>query len=90
MTCIVAIVAFASHKDRNILKHYVVPGLGTLMNVGMLVGVVYLAIVAGGATSTDAYIALGIVGVWILAGAAWIALNPAKRGESLVAVKAAA
>jgi len=90
MTCIVAIVAFASHKDRNLFKHYVVPGLGFLMNVGMLVGVVYLAVVAGGATSTDAFIALGMVGVWLVAGAVWIALNPSKRGESLLTLQEAA
>jgi hypothetical protein len=60
------------------------------MNVGMLVGVVYLAVVAGGATSSDAFIALGMVGVWLVAGAAWIALNPSKRGESLLTLQEAA
>ena len=83
MTCLVAIVAFASHKDRNILKHYIVPGAGFLMNLAELAGVVYLAIVAGGATSVDAYIAMAIVGVWIVAGVAWVSLNPAMRGSGI-------
>jgi amino acid transporter len=79
MTCIIAIVAFASRHDRHTLKHYIVPGLGALMNLGELFGVVYLAITAGGATSKDAYKSLAIVGVWIVIGVVWVALNPNKR-----------
>ncbi|HEY5473857.1 MAG TPA: APC family permease, partial [Candidatus Limnocylindrales bacterium] len=84
MSCLVTIVAFSSRQDRSLLKHYVIPGAGFLMNLAELAGVVYLAIVAGGTTSMDAYIALGIVGAWILIGAAWVALNPAMRGQKLL------
>ena len=84
-TCLIAIVAFASHADRNIFKHYAVPGLGLIMNLAELGGIVYLAIVAGGATGTDAWIAIGMVAVWIVIGALWIALNPATKGQKLVA-----
>jgi basic amino acid/polyamine antiporter, APA family len=83
LTCLIAIVAFASHKDRNILKHFVIPGIGGLMNAAELVGIVYLAFIAGGTTAGDAFIALGMVGVWIIAGVAWVALNPATRGQKL-------
>jgi len=76
MTCIVAIVAFAHRHDKHIGKHYVVPGLGALMNVAELIGVVYLAITAGGATTKDAYKALGIVGLWMVLGVLWVAFNP--------------
>jgi amino acid transporter len=79
MSCIITIVAFASRHDRHLLKHYFVPGLGALMNVGELFGVVYLAVTAGGTTSKDAYKSIGIVVVWIAIGAVWIALNPNKR-----------
>ncbi len=78
ITCIVCLVAFASRHDRHILKHYAVPGLGALMNVGELLGVVYLAVKAGGDSSKNAYIALAVVGVWILLGLAWAAVNPGK------------
>ena len=59
MTCLIAIVAFASRHDKHLFKHYIVPGIGALMNLAELFGVVYLAIKAGGATSKDAYKALG-------------------------------
>jgi hypothetical protein len=55
------------------------------MNLAALFGIVYLAITAGGATTKDAYIALGIVGVWILIGMVWVALNPATKGQKLLA-----
>jgi len=76
MTCIVAVVAFAERHDKHIVKHIMVPILGALMNLAELVGVVYLAITSGGATSKDAYKALAVVGVWIVAGVLWVAFNP--------------
>lgn len=79
MSCIICLVAFASRHDRNVLKHYVIPGVGALMNIGELLGVVYLAVKAGGDSSKNAYIALGMVGVWIVAGFVWVALNPNKH-----------
>ena len=85
MTCIVTIVAFASHQDKNVFKHYLVPGIALIMNVAELVGIVYLAITAGGATSLDAYIAIGGVAVWCIIGLAWVIFNPATKGQKLIA-----
>jgi uncharacterized membrane protein YphA (DoxX/SURF4 family) len=79
MTCIVAVVAFAERHDKHVLKHMVVPGLGALMNLAELFGVVYLAITAGGASSKDAYKALGLVVLWIVIGVIWVAVNPNKQ-----------
>jgi amino acid transporter len=79
MTCVIAIVAFASRHDRHPLKHFAIPGLGALMNLAELFGVVFLAINAGGQSSKDAYKALGIVGVWIVIGVVWVAVNPNKH-----------
>jgi amino acid transporter len=84
LTCIVAIVAFSHRRDKHWVKHYTIPGLGALMNVAELFGVVYLAIKAGGESTTDAYKALAIVGVWIVIGVVWVALNPKKRGTKLI------
>jgi amino acid transporter len=84
MTCVVTIVAFAHRHDRHWFKHYAVPGLGALMNLAELFGVVYLAVEAGGNTATDAYKALAIVGAWIVAGLAWVALNPRMRGSKVL------
>lgn len=84
MSCIICFVAFASRHDRNILKHYVAPGIGALMNIGELLGVVYLAVKAGGDSSKNAYIALAMVGAWIALGFIWVALNPNKGAAKSV------
>jgi amino acid transporter len=79
MSCLVAVVAFASRHDKHVIKHTVIPVVGALMNLAELFGVVYLAVTAGGAGSKDAYKALGIVGIWIVIGIVWVAANPNKR-----------
>jgi amino acid transporter len=84
MTCFITIVAFASRHDRHPIKHFLIPGLGLLMNLGELGGVIYLGAVAGGSTTRDVYIALAVVAAWIVAGAAWMFLNPKKRGTKLL------
>jgi hypothetical protein len=61
-----------------------IPGLGALMNIAELCGVVYLAITAGGSGSKDAYKALAIVGVWIVLGIVWVAINPSKHHAKAV------
>src|SRR5581483_7115264 len=33
LSCVIAIVAFAHRHDRHVIKHYLVPGLGALMNL---------------------------------------------------------
>ncbi len=78
MTCIIAVVAFASRHDKHLVKHIFAPGLGALMNIGELLGVIYIAVKAGGSSSKNAYIALGMVAVWILLGFIWVGLNPNK------------
>ena len=85
MTCIITIVAFTQRQDKHFFKHYAVPGVGMLMNVAALAGIVYLAVTAGGTTTVDAYVALGIVGVWMLIGIVWVIMNPATKGQKLLA-----
>jgi formate/nitrite transporter FocA (FNT family) len=68
-----------------LIKHYAVPGLGLLMNVGELVGIVYLAMKAGGDSSKNAVIALAMVAVWLVAGAVWVAINSRMRGVKVFA-----
>ena len=87
MTCLIALVAFASRHDKHVFKHRVIPGLGLLMNVAELCGVVYLAVKAGGDSSKNAYIALAMVGVWIVAGFLWVMANPRMRGKPILAVQ---
>jgi basic amino acid/polyamine antiporter, APA family len=83
-SCLIAIMAFSHRHDRHIFKHYVVPAIGTLLNVLMLVAVVYLAFASGGATAHDAVISLGIVVAWIIAGVVWVVANPTKKSDKLI------
>jgi amino acid transporter len=85
LTCFITIVAFASRHDKKVLKHYLVPGLGLTMNIFELLGVVYLAVKAGGASSTDTYKALGIVVGWMILGIIWVLANPRMRGQKVLA-----
>jgi amino acid transporter len=86
MTNMIALVAFWSAHERGFIKHRVVPFLGAVANLGMLLGVFYLAILAGNATvngqpvvgsqtQSDALTAIAVVGVWFVAGAVWFAWN---------------
>ena len=76
LTCIIAIVAFASRHDRHPVKHYLIPGVGALMNIAELLGVIYIAANGSGTTPGDAFKALGIVIVWCVIGVVWVVLNP--------------
>jgi len=84
MTCALVLVAFGHQHKRNVIKHVIIPVLGLLANLGMLVGVVYMSVSAGGTTQTDTLIALGIVGAWIIVGAAWLIMNSAANKTSLL------
>ncbi len=79
MSCIICLVAFASRHDKHLIKHIAIPGIGALMNIGELLGVIYIAVKAGGSSSKNAYIALGGVVVWIILGFVWVGLNPNKH-----------
>ena len=79
LTCVIAIVAFASRHDRHPIKHYLVPGLGAFMNIAELVGVIYIALTGSGTTPGDAVKAIGVVVLWCLAGFLWVVLNPGRR-----------
>ncbi|MBV8303550.1 MAG: APC family permease, partial [Acidimicrobiia bacterium] len=83
-TCLVALIAFASRHDRHPVKHYAIPGLGLLMNVGELFGVVYLALKAGGSSADDAYKAIYMVVAWVVIGVIWVLVNPRMRGTKVL------
>ncbi len=88
VTCLIAMVAFASRHDKHIVKHYVVPIIGTLMNVAMLLAVFYLGLVGSAAAKHDYIKALGAVVVWIIIGVVWVLANPKMRGTKLIDLNA--
>ena len=83
-SCIITVIAFSHRHDKHWFKHYVIPSLGAIFNFAMLVAVVYLAVSVGGASASDAYKGLAVVGAWIVAGAVWFVVNPATRGRKML------
>jgi amino acid transporter len=79
MTCVIALVAFASRHDKHPLKHLFIPGLGAIMNVLELAGVIFIAVTGSGTSPGNAYKALGVVVLWCVVGVVWVALNPSSR-----------
>ena len=69
------------------MKHKVVPLLGFLANLMMLVGVVTLSFKAGGSTSRDTILALGMVLVWLAIGIIWFVFNTRKQGHEILVKK---
>jgi APA family basic amino acid/polyamine antiporter len=72
MTCIVCIIAFAGVAGRAIFNTLVAPILGTILNIGMLVGVLYYAITSGGSTQADTIIAGVFCVAWLVIGFAFL------------------
>jgi len=75
MTNFLVMIAFWARPERSSLKHILVPALGLLANLALLLTILVMSISAGGSTQTDTLIALGVVAVWIVIGAAWLTLN---------------
>lgn len=84
MTNLVALVAFAKQPKKNPITTILVPILGALANIGMLVAVIVLAIVSGGATMASAIIAIGVSVVWLLIGVVYFRISSKKAGKEIL------
>ena len=87
ITNLICLIAFWSRPGANFMKHKAVPALGFLANVMMLTGVVMLSFKAGGSTSRDTILALGMVLVWMAIGIVWFVLNTRKQGHDILVKK---
>jgi amino acid transporter len=83
MTNLIALVAFSKQPKRNPITAIIVPVLGALANIGMLVGVILLGLIAGGATTTSALIAIGVAVVWLIIGIVYFSMNSRKSGKDV-------
>jgi len=68
ITCIVCIIAFASVPGRSIFGTLIAPILGAVLNIAMLAGVVYFAIVGGNPGRTNVIIAGMFSITWLVIG----------------------
>jgi hypothetical protein len=84
LTCLWAIIAFASRPDFNWFKHLVIPALGLLANIVMLVTILGLGILGGGDSQTESLIALGFAALWAVASGAYVVVSNRRTGRSLV------
>jgi len=74
ITCLVALIALSKER-RSILTKYIIPIAGFAANMLMLVVVIWLGVVGGGATQEAALIAIGASGIWIAIGLAYYFAN---------------
>jgi amino acid transporter len=71
-----AVAFFALAKERgSIFIRRVIPNIGAAANIAMLVAVVYIAVLGGGATQYAAFLAIAATGVWALIGVTYFAVN---------------
>jgi len=85
LTCLWTIIAFAERHDRQVFKHYVIPGLGLITNVLMLVAILYLAIIGTGDTQREAYICFAIAGAWAVVSALYVVISNKRTGRAVLA-----
>jgi basic amino acid/polyamine antiporter, APA family len=83
-TCAIALVAFASRRDKHVIKHIGIPALGLILNVLEMIGVLYIALTGSGTTPGDAYKALGVVALWVVIGVIWAFTNPNRASAKKV------
>lgn len=84
MTCLICIVAFAGVAGRNLLNTAIFPGLGAILNVGMLIGVLYFSITGGGSAQIDTLIAVGFALVWLILGFGYLYIRKLTTGERIL------
>jgi amino acid transporter len=84
LTCLWAIIAFASRPDFNWFKHLVIPALGLLANLVMLVTILGVGIIGGGDSQTESLIALGFAAAWAVVSGIYVVLTNRRTGRALV------
>ncbi len=80
MTCIICVIAFAGVVRRAVFNTLIAPILGAVLNVAMLIGVLYFAIIGGGATQVDTIIAGVFCVAWLVIGFAYLYIRKLTSG----------
>ena len=90
MTCLIVLFAFRkeSRDDYHPVKHRLIPLLGLLLNLGMLSGVIYLAITSGNTptahTAESVQVAIGVVTVFMVLGGVLLVLRSRQQNVSIL------
>lgn len=80
MTCLVCIVAFVGVKGRNWFSTIIAPFLGAALNVLMLLGVIYYAVTAGGASQLNTILAGAFAIAWLVIGFGYLYIRKLTKG----------
>jgi len=78
ITCLIAVYAL-SRERRSILTKYIIPLAGLVANAAMLITVIWLATIGGGATQLAGFIAVAAVAMWIGVGLLYYFINSRSR-----------
>lgn len=84
MTNLISLVAFSKQPKRNPITTVIVPVLGMVANIGMLIAVIVLGVIAGGATTVSAVIAIGFSLVWLVIGIVYFNVHSRKEGKPIL------
>jgi len=82
VTCLICVYAL-SRERRSIFSKFIVPIAGFAANAVMMITLIWLALIGGGATQTAGFIAIAAVGSWMAIGLAYFALNSRSKESSL-------
>ncbi len=84
LICAVTLAAFAGTKQFNLLRHGVIPVLGTIANVIMVLAIFIIGIISGGVTAQATYLALAISGGWLALSVVYFVVTSRRQGRSIV------
>jgi len=80
MTCIICVIAIAGVVGRNVFSTILAPILGAVLNIAMLIGVIYYAITAGGASQVNTIVA-GLFSIaWLIIGFGYLYIRKMVSG----------
>jgi hypothetical protein len=88
LTCLWTLIAFQGHAQGSLLKHVIVPVLGLIANLAMLITILGVGIVGGGASQEESLIAIAFAAFWAIVSAAYVVFNNRRSGRSLMATPA--
>jgi amino acid transporter len=81
LSCLLCIVAYSERHDKNILKHYLIPGFGLIANLTLMAFYVIGPFFNLG-TKMEPLTALGISAVWGLYGAVYFIRSSKSKGRA--------
>lgn len=80
MTCIICVIAFAGVVGRSVFSTVIAPVLGAVLNIGMLIGVIFYAITAGGSSQINTIVA-GVFSIaWLIIGFGYLYIRKLVAG----------